>query len=766
MNDLSHAPMVRLPLLLLVVVLSAGSVLAQPAVDIYWDVNAPADTVMDFGVTKEGFPVTRTLYVRNRSASTVALLEAVPGADDPYFVIYNDTANGVPSNARFKEEFRPLDLFPRYVKPGETGTIRIQFRALAGDPGLPPDTVNRSMLDIRVADSASPRGSTRFARFVLLALKTTRILASTTPIVSFDSVYVTPSPAAPMKEYTLANIIDQSIPVEGQRVTMLSPVITIPEITATTFAQATFPPKGAVTWTLTYNPVDRGEDSAYFVIAYRPEPTAKLDSVLAKVKGVGVEQRLRVVDASGDPAPVRLSGDTIDFGDVFADNVGSSARIVVTNEGNCSIGIVQEDRLGTQRDTAAFRVEQPLSFRGSSMEVGRSDTMVIRFVPVDPGPHTMRYVVRTNLRDRGIQGVPDGAQDISFIVRGRGLRPQLQLTPSSLDYGTVVRLERCDADVQRTLRIANVGNTDLRIDSMTAVVTSGLLTYDRRIISIAPQANESVVIAFRPDGRGPQTGTLYLHTNGLREPIPVPISADVVDPDTITVALPEVRRARPGRVIGIPVVVNAATVASASRCVIRTSYDPSLLRFRSLVKIGTASEGATEHQAAETGSGALTVDLEMPSNFLKRDTVVILTFDTFLGKRASTELAITASGVTFGNTACPNALIVLPRSGRFELDSVCGLDYKTATGMGMLASVFPNPATSSATVAVMLREPQVVTIRMVDNQGVERWRETHGDMPPGTNLLPLPLGQVDVGTYTIDVIAGRRRSVIPLVRLP
>lgn len=758
--------MARLSWFLLVVVLSAGSVLAQPTVDVYWDINVPADTVIDFGVTKEGFPVTRTISVRNRSASTVALLEAVSGADDPYFVIYNDTANGVPANARFKEEFRPLDLFPRYVRPGEIGTIRVQFRALAGDPGLPPDTVNRSMLDIRVADSASPLGPTRFARFVLLALKTTRILASTTPTIQFDSVYVGPSPAAPVKEYTLANIIDQTIPVEAQRVTMLSPVTTLPEITATTFTQVTFPPKGAVTWSLRYDPVDRGEDSAYFVVAYRPEPTAKLDSVLAKVKGVGVEQRLRVVTASGDPAPVRLRGDTIDFGDVFADNVGSAARIVVTNEGNCSIGIVQESRLGTQRDTTAFRVEQPLIDGGASIEVGRSDTMLIRFVPVDSGPHFMRYVVRTNLRERGILGVPDGAQDISFIVKGRGLRPQLQLTPPSLDYGTVVRLETCESEVQRTLRIANVGNTDLRIDSITATLTSGEVIYDRRVISIAPAANESVTVSFRPEGRGPQTGTLYLHTNGLREPISVPITADVVDPDTISVALPEMRRARPGRVIGIPVVVDAATVTSASRCVIRTSYDPSLLRFRSLAKIGTASEGATEHQAAETVAGVLTVDLEMPGNFLRRDTVVILTFDTFLGKRASTELAVTADGVTFGSTACPSALIVRPSSGRFELDSVCGLDYKTASGMGMIASVYPNPATTTATVAIMLREPQHVAMRLVDNQGAEVFRKEVSAMPAGSNLLPFPLEQIDIGAYTVDIIAGRRRVVIPFVRLP
>ncbi|MBU3741149.1 MAG: choice-of-anchor D domain-containing protein [Candidatus Kapabacteria bacterium] len=756
--------------LFFLLMLASGSALAQPKVDLYWSVDDPSNTEINFGVTREGFPVTRTLYVRNRTDRTVALREAWPQANDPYFIIYNDTTGGrVPGNAPFKEEYVPLDniKLPRYVRPGETGIVRIQFRAVVGDPGLPPDVVNLCKLDVRVSDSLNPLDVITFGRFTLRGLKTTKILATTTPTVGFDSVYVRPIPAAPVRQYTLTNIVDQTMPVEAQRVTMLSPVVGTPEISATTFAQVSFPPKGDVTWSLQYAPIDRGADSAYFVVAYRPDPTAKVDSVLAMVKGVGVEQRLQILAGTGTPLPVRVDGDTIDFGDVFADNVGSTATVVVKNDGNCPIGILREERIGTARDTAAFEIARAVSQGGAGLSVGWSDTLVVRFVPVDPGLHSMRYVIRTDLRNRGITGVPDGAQDITFYVKGRGLLPQLQITPASLNFGTVVKLDRCDSDVSRTLRLANVGNTDLRIDSITYAVASGEAVYSRRVINIPPGGNENVIVTYRPNQLGADSGTLFLHTNGLREPLAVAMTASVVAPDTIRVALPAVVRSRPGRVVAVPVVVDPLVAATTTRCVINASYDPSLLRFRAVAKIGTGAEGATERAATETSPGTLLVDLEMPTNFLPKDTVVVLTFDTFLGKRPSTELAITAAGVTFGSTSCPSALVVRPRSGRFELDSVCGLEYKTvSSGMSVMASLYPNPATEETTVAVMVVDAEPIHLRVVDAQGAVRYQMPHTQLEPGLQLIGIPLREFDAGHYVVDVIAGRRRMALPLVRLP
>jgi hypothetical protein len=57
-------------------------------------------------------------------------------------------------------------------------------------------------------------------------------------------------------------------------------------------------------------------------------------------------------------------------------------------------------------------------------------------------------------------------------------------------------------------------------------------------------------------------------------------------------------------------------------------------------------------------------------------------------------------------------------------------------------------------------------MRLVDNQGAEVFRKEVSAMPAGSNLLPFPLEQIDIGAYTIDIIAGRRRAVIPFVRLP
>lgn len=759
--------MLRAASLAAIVLMSTVVGMAQPDVELYWKTDAPRDTVIDFGVTLQGFPVTRTLFIRNRSNATVVVERPRPDAD-PYFLIINDTVNGVPPEAPNKEEYQRLGGLPVYVPAGGTGSIQIQFRAVTGDPRLPPDVVNRCLLDIRVADSADPVGPSTDRRFILVGMKTTRILASISSLVNFDSVWVQPRPSEPTRDYTISNVIARQIDVDAQRVRMLTPVLGDPEITVDTYPQVTFPERGDVTWKVRYRPTDRGRDSAHFIVTYRPDPTSSTDSVVAAVVGIGVEQRMRLLDAAGSPTPVRVNGDTIDFGDVPADDVGATARIVVANDGNCSIGIMAEDQFGTPRDSAAFIVERALRDDGPSIRVGDLDTLVVRFVPVNAGAHLLRYVVRTDLRTRAITGVPDGVQDVTFFLKGRGLRPQLQLSPSTLDFGSIVLLDDCASEAQRTLRIANVGNADLRVDSITTVPSGAPVRFDRTVLSIRPGEQENVVVTLQPTGLGLVNGSLLLHSNGLRQPLATSFRGQAVPPDTIAVRMPDVVRARPGRVIQVPVKVDGDRAAVTSRCVLRTSYDPTLLRFRSIVKIGTAAEGATENVAVESTPGVLDVDLTATTNFLDRDTLLLLTFDTFLGKRSSTELAIADNGIVFGNAGCANVLTVRATSGRFELDSVCGLSYKTVVDdrRGTLGAVFPNPARSATTLALALDTERHVTARIIDAQGGVVMTLIDEPLREGMHMLPVALDALDAGIYVIDVIAGRRRTTIPLVRLP
>lgn len=740
---------------------------AQPDVELFWKTDAPRDTVIDFGVTLQGFPVTRTLYVRNRSTSTVVVERQRPDAD-PYFIIINDTVNGVPPEAPNKEEYERASGLPVYVPPGETGSIQLRFRAVAGDPRLPPDVVNRCLLDIRLADSAAPLGPSTDRRFILLGMKTTRILASTSSWIRFDSVWVDPRPQEPTRPYTISNVIARQVDVDAQRIRMLTPVLGSPEISVDSFQQVSFPERGDVTWTVRYRPRDRGRDSARFVVTYRPEPTSAPDSVVTTISGIGVEQRLRLLDASGTPSPVVVRGDTIDFGDVPADEVGATARIVVANEGNCSIGIVAEDRLGTTRDSAAFVIDRALRADGPTIPVGQLDTLAVRFVPTNAGAHLLRYVVRTDLRSRSIVGVPDGVQDVTFFLKGRGLRPQLQLSPSELDFGSIVLLDDCTSEARRTMRIANVGNADLRIDSITTDPPGAPIRFDRTLITIRPGSQEQVDVVLQPSVLGLLSGRLRLHSNGLRQPVEMSFRGLAVPPDSITVRMPNVVRARPGRVVQVPVVVDGDRAAMTSRCVMRVSYDPLLLRFRSLIKLGTGAEGATELVASESSPGVLDVDVAAAGNFADRDTLLFLTFDTFLGRRASTEVAIADNGVSFGNAGCANVLTVRTTSGRFELDSVCGLSYKTVVDdrLGTLAAVYPNPASGSATLTVVVDRDRHVSARLISAQGGVVHTLVDAELREGMHLLPIPLADLDAGVYVIDVVSGRRRTTLPLVRMP
>jgi hypothetical protein len=124
--------------------------------------------------------------------------------------------------------------------------------------------------------------------------------------------------------------------------------------------------------------------------------------------------------------------------------------------------------------------------------------------------------------------------------------------------------------------------------------------------------------------------------------------------------------------------------------------------------------------------------------------------------------------VSFGNAGCANVLTVRTTSGRFELDSVCGLSYKTVMDdrLGTLAAVYPNPASGSATLTVVVDRDRHVSARLISAQGGVVHTLVDAELREGMHLLPIPLADLDAGVYVIDVVSGRRRTTLPLVRMP
>lgn len=750
-------------LLFLAACLTVG---AQPRVEIYWDETNKADTVMDFGVTLEGTPVTLTFTVVNNDNVPVGILNNF-GIVDPYYQIINTPE--VPPESPRKEEFIEAQNLPYVIDPGERRSFGVTYRSLPNSPLFPIDVVTEALLELRVVKMTDTLGTSTNERFRLRAMKTRSILGSTTPWVRFDSVYVNPKPLIPNLPYKVDNVAPQHVPVDRQIREMITSVIGTPEITVDTFPAAEFGPRGSLTWAVRYAPVDRGRDSALFHLVYRPNRGATIqDTLVSSISGIGVEQVYRAIDVYGDPQAVALRTDTVDFGDVNADGSGGvTARIIFRNSGNINVHVTNETELGTPRDTLAYKVERSLLSNGAACATNAFDTLIVRFDPVEGGTHVMRYDITTDLRSRPIMGVPDGAQTTTLYFRGFARKPQLQVSPSSIDFGTVVILPTCTSSSERQLTVRNVGNVALRVDSIVMRPAGVAITAvpANAVIEIAEQ--QVFTLRYAPSAVETLNGSIVLYTNAFGIPYEIAATGASVLPDTITVSIPQDLRLKPGTVLSMPILVDADRVPFAENARSVVSFDPTLLKYRGSRTSNTAAEGATIVRLDESPRGELHLELDANGAFLPRDTMIVLLFDTYLGDRQRTELAISDVTTQFGNAGCPSVLDVTAANGSFEIDSVCGLSYKTAAAQGFVvsASVFPNPASTDAQITFATGEQQDITINIIDHLGrpsSDVQRPTSGVLRPGLTLESIDVSQLNPGLYFIDVRTPYQRLVLPL----
>jgi len=761
-------------LLVLITFLSTLSLAAQPNVQLWWNPQNKADTIMDFGVTLVQQRVTVTFTVVNNENNTVAIYSPQPNAEPFYQIV---SVPGVDPADASKEEFE-AEFEPSYFIPARSQrSFGVVFRSLPHSADFPVDSVAEGWLKLRVVDSNDVNGLSTNKNFRLRALKTTRILASNTPHIKFDSVYVS---ATDGKPYTLQNVTPVKIPIQSQILDMQTSVTGTPEIEVDTLPQpAEFGPNTTLDWDTRYRPRDKGRDSAHFLVLYKANAGATPDTAIAKISGIGVEQKLRVVRAISNGAVV-VRGDTVDFGNVDADGTGGVVAIIeIRNEGNINVHINSETEIGPEIDTVAFKVERSLSSDTPAIETNAIDTLVVRFDPVQGGVHKMSYDIVTDLRTRAIHGVPDGAQTKRLTFTGFARSPQMSITPPSIEFGNVVLLPTCESASEREFVIRNSGNVDLRVDSMVVQPKGAQVFVDGDRFIVGTSETHTVRVRYIPNQIETLSADLVLYTNAFGPPYAMRCNGASVPPDTISISIAPDAKARPGSQLQVPVRVDADRVTLAETAHLEISFDPTLLRHRISITSGTASEGSLITES-EDPRGLLEIDIKANGSFSSDTILLNLLFDTFLGDKATTELGLSESTTRFGNAGCGSILDVHATAGLFAIDSVCGLEYKTQSGTLRTISldIAPNPVTEDARILISshLQTDAVLTISDAFGQiisqdavslaiGLNIFNLTPNanNLKPNASSLKPDVYNLSPGCYFLEINSGVYRHIKPFV---
>jgi len=210
------------------------------------------------------------------------------------------------------------------------------------------------------------------------------------------------------------------------------------------------------------------------------------DTLIQRIRGEGVEQRLEVV------------GEIIDFGIVkVGRNKDTLQTATIKNIGSVAITITEtKHNLPNDRD---FRT---LSGGGSfTLQPGETRLMDLRFAPSDKGRTSGTLEFHYN-------GVGSPAV-VQLFGEGEKKSPMIQSAVSPL--GNLI----CETEKTSEIQIRNTGGEDLVINeiNLTGANSTEFEVKEALPITIPPDSTKAIIVTFRPQTAGDKTAELEIKSN-------------------------------------------------------------------------------------------------------------------------------------------------------------------------------------------------------------------------------------------------------------
>ncbi len=662
--------------------------------------------------------------------------------------------------------FRRITSLERIFPPGTRDTLIIQFNP--GDIIAPPLGWYEALLGMSLLknDDRTAPPIAKIDTFLLRAKKIATFLNGMNDVINFDSVYVNPNVEQTMK-WELKNAWTESIKLESYKLVEISQQPSGQEI----FIQQRPPgikiqPKNLIEWKFNYHPLDRGSDTIEYQIFYKPYPSNFPDSLnfaSVKVVGTGVEQKMQLMSSN-----YNIVGDTLDLGNV---RVGESITIigVFKNLGNIPFRALKQSVIDifTRTSHKDFNVLIGLGNKQNDILPDSSDGFAIRFQPNEPGLELAEYIIESNLMVRGIKGAQNSDAFVRLHIKSNVVSPKLLILKDTLDFGAVtLNKPACLNYKDTTLTIYNTGNENLIIKNIS--IFNGYVANfftNTSVLEIPPNSQGRIDIRFENNSGqiGEYEARLRLVTNSPKPMDTVFIVLRTVStpPLSAYLSIPENLRASPGRMIEVPVLISSDILAPpeyAKSVNFGISYDRSILEYKGIVTLGTATAGASFEGDNREFPEKQSVNIKLTKlggDFFERnDTLCKIRFYTYLGHSVATEIAFINPKFSDGN--CDDLFDLTITNGMFVTDSVCGLELKAVPtdfrGFG-ISYLYTEPIADRVVFECTISRATDVTFTVYDAYGRIVNTESAGNIPAGTYQYFYNTGLINSGTYFIEMRA-------------
>ena len=359
------------------------------------------------------------------------------------------------------------------VPVGQSASVKIQFA---------PKSDSAATASLTITSDASDSPLT----IPLSGIGTQAQLSATPSSINFGTVVKGTSNS---QTITLQNT--GNTPLTFSQVTPSGTGFTITGISTSTV----IPPGGSVTFNVIFTPGSTATTSGTVTLTTNGTPS----SLVITLSGAGSTAK-----ANPGTGVLSASSTSLSFGNVAVGGTGAQS-VSLTNTGTAAVNI-STATISLGAVSFAIVGGSP----SGSIPVGQSTSVQVQFAPKSGGAVTGSMTITSDASD----------SPLTIPLSGTGTQAHLSATPSSVNFGTVVR----GTSNSQTITLQNTGNSPLTFSQVTPSGTGFTITGISTSTVIPPGGSVTFNVIFTPGSTATANGSVTLATNGTPSSLVITLS--------------------------------------------------------------------------------------------------------------------------------------------------------------------------------------------------------------------------------------------------